>query len=41
MATVLAATTAGPDAWQPLRERPDMALWTDDFSSILPILGNY
>lgn len=41
MATVLAATTAGPEAWKPLLERPDMALWTDDFSSILPILGNY
>jgi hypothetical protein len=41
MATVLAATSAGPKAWQSLRERPDMALWTDDFSSILPILGSY
>jgi hypothetical protein len=41
LGAVLAATDAGPGVWKKLRERRDMAMWSDDFSSILPILGSY
>jgi SAM-dependent methyltransferase len=37
---VIAATGSPPADWLPLRERPGMATWTDDFASILPVLGS-
>ncbi|MBC7520283.1 MAG: fused MFS/spermidine synthase, partial [Sandarakinorhabdus sp.] len=37
---VIPATGSAPGEWVPLRERPGMAAWSDDFASILPVLGN-
>ena len=34
----LAGLTAATKGWQPLRARPGFATWTDDYSSILPLL---
>lgn len=34
----LAALTKGNPGWQPLKQRPGFAPWTDDHSSILPLL---
>lgn len=34
----LAALTKGNPGWQPLKHRPGFAPWTDDHSSILPLL---
>lgn len=35
---VLASLTAGDPDWKPLRPRPGFAPWTDDYSTILPLL---
>lgn len=37
---VIAATGSAPGDWVRLRERPGMAPWSDDFASILPVLGS-
>ncbi len=37
-AQVLAASTDRPRDWHALRERADVQAWTDDFSSVLPVL---
>lgn len=37
---VIAATGGQPGDWIALRERPGMAAWSDDFASILPVLGS-
>jgi SAM-dependent methyltransferase len=36
----IAATGSAPGDWETLRERPGMTAWSDDFSSILPVLGS-
>jgi SAM-dependent methyltransferase len=40
LAAVIAATDSAPGDWVVLRERPGMTAWSDDFSSILPVLGS-
>lgn len=37
---VLAELFAGGGDWQPLRFRRDVSAWTDDYSSIMPVLEN-
>jgi hypothetical protein len=37
---VLAGLFEGGGDWQPLRYRRDVAAWTDDYSSIMPVLEN-
>jgi hypothetical protein len=38
LAEVMGAAEARPGEWAPLRRRPGIHAWTDDFSSILPLL---
>ncbi len=37
-ADTLKALAAGEGDWQPLTQRPGLAAWTDDYSTILPLL---
>ena len=39
LAEVLRASGARPGEWAPLARRPGFAAWSDDFSSILPLLS--
>ena len=39
LAEVMRAAGAQPGDWAPLRRRPGIAAWTDDFSSVLPLLS--
>ncbi len=38
---VLAALTAAEPGWRPLRTRPGMAAWTDDYATTLPLLKGF